>query len=338
MAELAEKKKSNRTDSEETHTEKAKSSSAHGKISKISGGDSTSAVNDKAVGAPRRKEPVTSSIHVVSMNVNGSSDGAGTADRRKHVISDVISKNSPDVVLFQEFKWRGIRGRTWTKTPIAKKYDYTGNEEASILYDADQFQMTSLAANDLQRPLEELKRKTKISQDFMPLPRCCIRLMESKVSELAEKLKYIVISWHGKSKMPEENKKKEFQYLQVYLNELAERQDVSILVGGDFNIRMSVIKNSVLPEFILYEYTPLKRRLGRIIDFFLSSPTLTVADVKSIDLSDEKETDAKVPNNVLDHDPISATVAPYHRKINPSKDIPRTKYPIHVLQESDRAS
>ncbi|OWF52996.1 hypothetical protein KP79_PYT05526 [Mizuhopecten yessoensis] len=270
-------------------------------------------------------------IHVISMNVSGGSDGLGTATRRTKLIADVVISNEPGIVLFQEFKWQGIKGRAWKDTPLPGHYVYTGHSEASIMYDTRRFQLTELPQTQLQATLDEMKRKGEVSQDFTPLARSCVRLLETTGQD---QLKVLVVSWHGFYKGVNEPKREEqFEDLQIYLKKLSEREHAAILLGGDFNIEMSLIISSVLPELILYGYTPSERREGKNIDYFMTSPELTLADVGYIDLT--RTNDAN-PYRLLDHDPISAQV---DRRKALEKVIPLPKtFASREIEASERAS
>ncbi|XP_021348051.1 uncharacterized protein LOC110447001 isoform X2 [Mizuhopecten yessoensis] len=252
--------------------------------------------------------------------------------------------NSTDnnFVKSEEFKWQGIKGRAWKDTPLPGHYVYTGHTEASIMYDTRRFQLTELPQTQLQATLDEMKRKGEVSQDFTPLARSSIRRLETKGPE---KFKVLVVSWHGAHhKLKVAEKKKQFKELQAYLKKLSEREDAAILLGGDFNIEMSLIKRFVLPEFILPEYTPSERRKGKNIDYFMASPALTLTDLGYIDLTktkgakDDKEKDTRTqdPYRLLDHDPILATVA---RRKALEKVIPLPKtFALREIEASERAS
>ncbi|XP_069124609.1 uncharacterized protein [Argopecten irradians] len=258
--------------------------------------------NDKPV------ELLEQPLKVITMNVSG---GKGNGDdsnvdehvplRRRQHIAYVIRENKPDILLVQEFRWKGIKGKTWKDTPLPDRYVYTGNNEASIIYDSERFDLKELAQTKLQRPLDELKRKGKVSQGFTPLPRSTIRLLEQNGSTFLETFKILVVSWHGVHRASDTEKKIQFQYLQVYLKELSEREEAAVLLGGDFNINIDLIRGFVSEDFSLSEYEPSERRKGKVIDYFIVSPELFFENVKYIKLKN-------VQNRELDHDPVWATV------------------------------
>ncbi|XP_060063501.1 uncharacterized protein LOC132543961 [Ylistrum balloti] len=251
-----------------------------------------------------------SPIHVMSMNAGGPSDGKGSAKIRREYFAGVVLDNEPEIFLIQEFRWQGIRGDVWKDTPLPDRYEYTGNMEASIMYDSKRFRLTELSQTKLQAPLDELKRKGKVSQDFTPIARSCVRRLEIKDPLSTEAFRVLVVSWHGiHSRTNEAEKKTQFRYLQIYMKELSEREEAVVLLGGDFNIRIDRIRSLVDPgEFILYEYQPSKRRKGNIIDYFMASPALSLTDVKYINLAEIRKLTSHDPYKVLDHDPISAVM------------------------------
>ncbi|XP_069109866.1 uncharacterized protein [Argopecten irradians] len=255
---------------------------------------------------------LTFPMQVMTMNASGPAGGDGTASSRRKYIADVILNYNPQILLFQEFQWQGIKGKTWKDTPIPDRYVYTGNKEASIIYDAERFCLKELAQTKLQRPLDELRRKGKVSQGFTPLPRSTIRLLEQNGSTSLETFKILVVSWHGvHSRTKDTEKKIQFQYLQVYLKELSEREEATVLLGGDFNINIDLIRDVISPDFILYEYSPSERRKGKVIDYFIASPKLSLTNVQYIELAglnDPKDKQILIPYHVLDHDPVSATM------------------------------
>lgn len=93
-----------------------------------------------------KAQPIMS---LVISNVGGPNAGQGTANKRKKAIAGILKTVHPNVVLFQEFPWTGIRRHsTWKNINIPDKYEYFGHQEASILYDK----------NELQKLLDCMKR------------------------------------------------------------------------------------------------------------------------------------------------------------------------------------
>lgn len=239
------------------------------------------------------------------MNVAGPSDGEGSADRRKQTIHDVIEIEHPNLILFQEFGWKGVSGRTWSKFPIDDRYQLSGNTEASLLYDSNEFLISELPAKTLQSVLDEMKRKDgEVPTDFTPLPRMCARIVESKGVPIKT---IICVSWHGRySKHSVSELIQEFKNTMKFFKALLSKLkgDLSMIIGGDFNINIKKIKEFVISPFQIYEYSPAKRRSGNIIDFYITTTNQVLKDVQVLDIS--KISEAKNPLKVLDHDPVKA--------------------------------
>ncbi|XP_033741823.1 uncharacterized protein LOC117328400 [Pecten maximus] len=264
-------------------------------------GDVSTSLDEKSL-KTTNANPVNK-ITVITMNVSGPYAGDDSARSRRKCISDVVWANNPHILLIQEFRWKGIRRKIWENTPLPDRYTYTGNTEASIIYDTERLCLEEPAK--LQTILEELKRKREISEDFSPLARSCIRVWKT------DAFKVLVVSWHGvHSRINNEEKKTQFRDLQVYLKKLSKEKEAAILLGGDFNINISLIRSLVFENFTLYEYKPSERRSGKVIDYFITSSELDLTDVRYIDLVKRKEDETtKDPHDVLDHDPVSAIVS-----------------------------
>lgn len=252
-------------------------------------------------------EEICAYFNLLIMNVAGPSDGEGSADRRKQTIHDVIEIEHPNLILFQEFGWKGVSGKTWSKFPIHDNYQLSGNTEASLLYDTNVFLISELPATTLQSVLDEMKRKDgKVPTDFTPLPRMCARIVESKGAPIK---KFICVSWHGRySKRSVSYLIQEFKNTMEFFKGLLLKlkENLPVVIGGDFNINIEKIREFVMSPFRIYEYSPTKRRTGNIIDFFITTTDQILKDVKVLDISEISE--AKDPQKVLDHDPVKASL------------------------------
>ena len=246
----------------------------------------------------------SNSVRILIMNTNGPNDGIGTAERRKKCIADVIRRQHPEIVLFQEFAWSGITGSTWTKTPIPEQYEFTGNKDASILHDNTSVILSLPSLSDLQRLLEEMIRKGELSGGFTPLPRMCVRLVERKGTP---NLKFICVSWHGRySGRKEESRAEEIKDLLLYLTRYSFNKRLPIVIAGDFNLRYETVRRYVEKPLVAYSYEPLARRTGNVIDFYIASESLKLDNIAPIDIT--AITNADRPQTVLDHDPVCASL------------------------------
>ncbi|KAK3599313.1 hypothetical protein CHS0354_028679 [Potamilus streckersoni] len=256
--------------------------------------------------------PVKTGLKILIMNASGPNQGEGTATRRKQAIQSVITRHNPDLVLFQEFSWRGIHGKTWSADPVPEHFQLTLNNDASILYNINELTVEEKPIRELQRILQELQRPTSkhstpIPLDFAPIPRMSLRMVKTKGVPVME---FICISWHGKhAGMSSDTKVTEFTYLMIFLNEIYLKCHLPILIAGDFNVEVKLICLEVKDPFKLHEYKASERRKKKgVIDYFIATTELYLSDIEPVDL--KKDSKADKPEEVLDHDPIIALLQP----------------------------
>ena len=235
-------------------------------------------------------------------NVGGPSDGRGTASRRKKAIAELLQEHQPNVVLFQEVPWKGIgRSSTWKGIEIPEKYEYLGHTEASILFDKNDLIITKQNEREMRSLLDEMLRTTKLPAGFTPLGRMCVVIVETKGVPRA---KFLCVSWHGFRKKKNEDLLDEFKHMQIFVIALGKKQDLPFIIGGDFNISYKEATKAIMHPLVIYNYQPLKRREGKMIDFFIGSDSLKLDDVKPIDW--ESLQDGENNNRILDHDAVVA--------------------------------
>lgn len=221
------------------------------------------------------------------MNTAGPS-GPGHALKRKQIIDNVITKENSDLILVQEFRWTKV----WPGDHF-EPYVFFGHEEAKIFFNVNKFEATLVDGSRLRQILED--PSNNFPSDFTPLPRMCICRVKPKGVPLVE---FICVSWHGRYKT--KARIIEFQHLLRFLKLFCMKEGLPLLLGGDFNLNINDIQQYIVPPFKVHDYNPLDRRIGNIIDFYITreleiGPPYPV-DIKTI-----------IPDayNVLDHDPIS---------------------------------
>lgn len=176
---------------------------------------------------------------------------------------------------------RGLWGAGWTEDPWLAK-------------------MT-----ELRRLHEEMTRKGKLPMGFSPLKRMCILEIETKGVPMAH---FLCISWHGSH-----NSKKmtdlidELKYLLVFIEEFGRIKELPFIIAGDFNLLYEKACAEIDQLTVtIYDYTPMERRKGRLIDFYIASKALPLAKIASIDW--EKVEDGEGATEIFDHDPVIATL------------------------------
>lgn len=252
-------------------------------------------------------------LKILIMNANGKNGSGGSpAERRKKAIHEVVRKQMPNIVLFQEFSWVGITGKTWSKYPFPEQFVYKGHHDASIMYDDTCMSVQNFPAADIDRILSGLQSNANnrlqrpFPMDFNPVARMCM----TKITSLTKPgLDFICISWHGKSnevgggKMEKSKKIEYFQYWMEFLGIIREKYKLPILAAGDYNVDMYSIKNCVRHPFRLCLYEASMRRTERgIVDFCIVTDDIEFSDISWVNL--ETDTSVFSPYCILDHDPI----------------------------------
>ena len=87
-----------------------------------------------------------------------------------------------------------------------------------------------------------------------------------------------------------------------YISKLSEKLSLPVILAGDFNVEIEAIETMVRLPHVLHRYTPTERREPHIIDFYISSESLTMTDINPLTL--EHETDVTEVLSLFDHDPV----------------------------------
>lgn len=248
-------------------------------------------------------------ISLVIANVGGPSAGTGTAAKRKKDIAGFLHKFQPNIVLLQEFSWVGITGPAWKNVSIPDKYEYTGNNEASILYDKNEFIIEIPSLTEMEKLLDEMIRKGKLPMGFTPISRMCTRVIKTKG---LPNLKFICVSWHGRYKGKKmSNLVDELKQLLLFLQTYSDKKGLPFIVAGDYNIPYEEAKIHVNTPLVIYQYQPLKRREGKVKDFFIGSELLPLDNMSAIDWRTVEG--AEDAYKIFDHDPIYGVIRRFPR-------------------------
>ena len=222
-------------------------------------------------------------------------------NNRGKAINDVITNTRAALVLFQEIRWKSSRNRGWKGHVWPENLQYTGHDEASILFDINEVTLEEYPQQFLDDTLRDLIRMGDIQQGFTPIPRMCLRKIKTKGVPIVE---FICISWHGRhNKAKLEDLKEEFKSMLKYILKLSEKESLPVIVAGDYNVKIKNIETLVPPSLVLHKYKPSERRAPEnIIDFFISSYSLVMSDINALTL--KSETDVMGVLSLFDHDPV----------------------------------
>lgn len=262
--------------------------------------------SDKGDTYGTRGSPSSSSLKFIIMNTGGKNTGEKPTERRKQAIFDVISKSESSLVLLQEFGWTSIRSRAWNEFKWPDNLHYKGHKDASIIFDINEVVVVQYSQKLLESTLEELVRIGKIQQGFTPIPRMCLLNVKTKGVPIVE---FICVSWHGRhNKAKLEDLKAEFKYLLEYIMKLSEKESLPFVIAGDFNVKIKDIEKLIPSSLALHRYTPTKRRDEEsVIDFYISSKSLSMSDVKTLDVKTETKVEGVL--SLFDHDPVMASLS-----------------------------
>ena len=225
-------------------------------------------------------------------------------NNRRKAINDVVTNTRAALVLFQEIRWKSIRSRGWKDHVWPENLHYTGHDEASILFDINEVTVGEYSQIFLEQTLSKLIRMNHIQQGFAPFSRMCLRKIKTKGVPIVT---FICISWHGIHKTGLEEKKKQFKSILTYISKLSEKQSLPVILAGDFNVEIKTIETLVSPPLVLHKYTPTERRETNTIDFYISSESLAMSDIKPLTLT--SETGVTEVLSLFDHDPVVAMMS-----------------------------
>ena len=178
------------------------------------------------------------------------------------------------------------------------------------MYNTDVLNVGTPSSDDIDKTVRCLQRKrnTRLGKtlplNFLPIPRMTIRKVKTK----DDSFECIFVSWHGPNSgewNSDRQKIEYFDYFMEFMRVLQEKNNWSMIIGGDFNIELAKIKATVTSPFKIHEYRPLKRR-RKLIDYIITTTDLQLVKLRGIDM--DKDTEAKNPNAVLNHDPFIATI------------------------------
>lgn len=229
-------------------------------------------------------------LTIITMNTNGPTKKGGKfKERRKKVVTKIVHKYKPHIVLFQE-PFLGM-----SELLLPDGYNFEFWEALPICYDDNQVEILKIGRKDLRK-----------NNSFFSDHSSRLHIVDVVTQNSGPKFKFTCISWHGPSyEQSGETKNNLFEELMRFVTEV--KQDANpLLLGGDFNLDKESAKQLVKHPFKLHDYIASKRREKKVIDYFVASEDLELSDIEFIDL--EKNCEEKSPNELFDHDPIIASL------------------------------
>ena len=263
---------------------------------------------------------------IMTMNMNGKSQGKGTADKRRKLIISVIKRTSASVIFCQEvpgFFEKEVVARCGTdgnsykflrpKDVCSKKR----NVKVAVMWRETDFQGKEVDLTDVfsfTKTVESLKKK-KFDVD---VNKASIRFAMAKLTSRRTKASFLAVSWHGPRKVNKASKKTKLEDLIRLLRVVCEKEELSsFIIGGDFNFNTSKVNDDRQTEYgvtiLRYELCTRdkKQRGSSFVPYkdtlIFSVPSdkppmtgdITVSSVAPLELENESG-----ENALLDHVPV----------------------------------
>lgn len=241
-------------------------------------------------------------VYRVHVNIGiadvGGPSKKGATFKRKLGLSNLIKQTQPDILLLQQCPWLlNLPSTRPGAIEIPWQYSYDGTKEAGILY---QTNVCVRPLNNLEEYIEELKEMENVPFGYMVPPnRMCMAIIKCRVFNHD---KFLCVSWLGPHNgMMNSDLKNDLRNLRIFISNMRPRQNLPIIIAGNFNI--SIMEESeILPtNFTGYEYIPLRRKHGENKDFFIGSMELPLSAIAALDLETEKDAP-----RIFTHDPVIA--------------------------------
>lgn len=275
---------------------------------------------------------------MLSVNYNGNRKKTKTmnllpAQKRFEIMHDITKVEFPDLILAQESSIKVYK--IFPEEYEHLSYVATQNDEAGILYNMSTLQIVDTVDPNgrLLYLRDEMVRLGKLSDADEIIARMRAVVLQSKGPNNQP---FLCISYHGPFRGYSVQKRLDiFKSAIKLLNEYQKEFCFPVIFAGDFNvdIQINLVKSYLKsyfvtcvpnplrkPEWMLYgngllllhPYLPTGRR-ERIYDFILTSDSITVRDIKPINIgaiikSNYPGVYEDDYNAILDHDPLVASV------------------------------
>ena len=289
-------------------------------------------------GARMKNASTPRALKIMTVNM----DGKATASERRMLVTLIENRVCPSLVFCQELlgyfdkevvkKWGSGRSYIYAKT---------GNE-AAVLWLKDEFDHKIIDNTDtsIAKICEELKNQ----RSDVDVSEVRVRMALVKLTKKGEGASgcqpFLAASWHGPYKKRTDDRKKVFKGLIYFLREVCKKEKVSsFIIGGDFNMdtldEIDLEKNLIVPRYDLTSraekqsqksgtYTPYKDNFI-VLNERYNDPDISVSSAWAFDFESHTHRDSDLTkedhqkfkrhlqsktemNEVLDHDPIVATL------------------------------
>ncbi|CAH1270482.1 Hypp4346 [Branchiostoma lanceolatum] len=261
---------------------------------------------------------------IASVNFKGDTKGAGNANLRKLLLSQLQGQTHVSIVFVQECPWADAT----KQLQLENKFCYTGvTNEAGILWNSDLFEVERLDSykliGDKYPNLIQHRGRTCICK-FMLKPEHEQHTASSNVAleRTANVPNFIAISWHGPHKCIDAEKQLIFRDLLSFVQTLTDGRNgqTACIIGGDFNFSIDKAHKNIdnFPGL-----TVAASYGSETIDYFIfTSDMIDVLHAQQLSLNydtgsvyttqdrDRARAEAckTAANKIIDHSPIFAVL------------------------------
>ncbi|CAC5425239.1 unnamed protein product [Mytilus coruscus] len=212
------------------------------------------------------------SIKGMSMNANGCvpkdlNRKWKISSKRNYIRQDIISTYEPDLIFLQDSDILLRNICTWDFSP--KNYQSVGDKAAGILFDTSTFTlcMDEDPKANIRRLYEFITIGKKNDLNSEILSRMEAVILQTKGPS---KKKFLCISFHGQNKLKNEKKIKIFKDFKSLITRYSSNKNIPVVIGGDFNLDLSMLSQQEFTELLLIDYSKLEHRHKKI-DYVLTS-------------------------------------------------------------------
>ena len=253
---------------------------------------------------------------IMTINMNGKSQGKGTTDKRRKLIVSTIKRSSASVIFCQELPGQFKGGVVGDSYKFVRPEDvYSGQANVAVMWRETDFQGKEVNLTDSSLFKEIVESLIIKEQKFdVDVIRATIRSAMVKLTSLRTGASFLAVSWHGPWRVnipPAKSRLEILQDLIRLLRVVCEKEKLSsFIIGGDFNFDLSKV-DSLQTEYGVTLCTQDKERGSSFVSFkdtfIFSFPSntlpmtgkITVSSVAPFELKNESGESA-----LLDHVPV----------------------------------
>lgn len=248
---------------------------------------------EQAQGQQEEQDSERKPISIITSNVGRPFGKSPSVEERKNGIAGLLNEEMPDIVFFQEFPWVDLQTlRNCRNIPV--QYEYLGTKGTSIVYNS--YRIKIPPQNGILPADVQLRGYlSEFTKDAV------FHILKVVISSA----QYLCVSWYCPNSDKNEEKLQKLRQMLDSVVRITSPTSLPFIIAGDFNIPLENVQQFITNDMRIYNYYPQERRRNKPkIDFFISSMSATLSDVRSINW----EHLAKGANAIFDHDPVKATL------------------------------